>query len=104
MKQIYKNRLEKLAKFIEENPKLYKQEEPYNCVVGLGCRLDMRSNKLGDRSALHNGVIYDSGRMVFAARYGLGWVTTEDIWCGDCYACSVCGRKFEMVKYDTRIF
>lgn len=28
------------------------------------------------------------------------WMNHTPVWCGDCYACAECGRKFEMTKSE----
>lgn len=72
-----KNRLRRLADFIEASPSEYDQAEPWNCIVGLGARLRLQGNKaflIPDRE-------WDV-KEIFEKRYGVDSNTVGHIWGG----------------------
>lgn len=73
-----RQRLRRLADYIEANPQNYDQSSPFRCVVGLGRRVKFLKTK-----TVLGGIdyLYDV-ETAFAKRYGVSVETAENIWGG----------------------
>ncbi len=74
----YKQRLSKLADFIEANPKTFDQWNYENCIIGIGNRLSFAGGKV----KLKPHYVWD-GVDTFSERYGISIEDSNSIFDGN---------------------